>query len=219
MAIALPLSYVTLNRCRCASRWTARQERAAEGATRAVGARRGLRRHCRRRVDNVTRASNEQRMAGGCSDDGGGDVVAWTAGSGRCDKTRRIRRTMRQHETETADDGTSAGGDEDGIILSNYYYYLILSSAACLRCDLVRLVLSHCPPPAVHATTLPPPSSLQPPAVRCSLLALVTLSTCRRQCHRDPLLAPTALVAPSAARSRRAVRPLARQHPPCHCRC
>jgi hypothetical protein len=52
-------------------------------------------------------------MAGGCSDDGGGDVVGRTAGGGRCDKTRRIWRTMRQHQTETADDGTSTGGDKD----------------------------------------------------------------------------------------------------------
>ena len=101
-------------RCCRASGWTARRERAGEGATRAIGARRGLWRHCRRRVDNVMRASNEQRMAGGCSDDGGGDVVARTAGGGRCDKTRWIRRTMRQHQTETADDGTRASGDKDG---------------------------------------------------------------------------------------------------------
>ena len=99
--------------CRPASGWTAQRERAAEGATRAVGARRGSRRHCWRRVDNMTRASDEQRTAGGCSDDGGGNVVARTAGGGQCHKTRRIRRTMRQHQTETADDGTSAGGDED----------------------------------------------------------------------------------------------------------
>jgi hypothetical protein len=66
---------------------------------------------------------------------------------------------------------------------------------------------SHHPPPAVHATTLPPLSLLQPPphpnhsrcAVRVSLSALVTLSARRRHCRRDPLLAPTALVTPSAA--------------------
>ncbi len=67
--------------CRASGR-TAQRERAAEVATRAVGARRESRRHCRRRVDNVTRASDEQRMAGGCSNDGGGDVVARTAGGG-----------------------------------------------------------------------------------------------------------------------------------------
>ena len=78
-------------RCCRASGRTAQRERAAEGAARAVGARTGLRRHCRWWVDNVTRANNEQRMAGGCSDDSGGNVVAWTAGGGRCDKTRRIR--------------------------------------------------------------------------------------------------------------------------------
>ena len=63
----------------------------------------------------MTRASNEQRAAGGCSDDGGSDVVARTAGGGRCDKTRRIRRTMRQHQTETADNGMRVGGDEDSM--------------------------------------------------------------------------------------------------------
>ncbi len=121
--------------CRRASGWTAQQERVAEGATRAVGARRGSRQHCWRRVDNMMRASDEQRTAGGCNDDGGGNVVAWTADGGQCNKTSRIRRTMQQHQTETADDGTGAGGDKDGTILSNYYYYLIPSSAACLRRD------------------------------------------------------------------------------------
>ncbi len=86
----------------------------AEGAMRAVGARRGSWQHCcRQRVDNVTRASDEQRMAGGCSDDGSGNVVARTAGGGRCDKARRIRWTMQQDQTETADNGTRAGGEED----------------------------------------------------------------------------------------------------------
>ena len=99
--------------CHHASGQTTRQERVGEGATRAVGARRGSRRHCWQQVDNVTRASNEQRAAGGCSNDGGGNVVARTAGGGQCDKTRRIRRTMRQHQMETADNGTRAGGDKD----------------------------------------------------------------------------------------------------------
>ena len=61
----------------------------------------------------MTRAIDEQQMAGGCSNDGGGDVVARTAGGGRCDKARQIRWTMRQDQTETADDGTRAGGDKD----------------------------------------------------------------------------------------------------------
>ncbi len=59
------------------------------------------------------------------SDNSRVDVVALAVGrrnkSGRrkaqrerqCGKTRRIQRTMRQHQTETAVDGTSAGGDED----------------------------------------------------------------------------------------------------------
>ena len=64
-------------------------------------------------MDNVTRTSNEQQMAGGCSNDGGGDVIAWTAGGEQCDKTRWIRRTMRQDQTETVDNATRAGGDED----------------------------------------------------------------------------------------------------------
>ena len=99
-------------RCRCASGRTSRRERAAEGATRVVGvgARRGLRQHCWQQVDNVTRGSNEQRTAGGCSNDGGGNVVTRTAGGGRCNKARRIRRTMQQHQTETADNGTRSGG-------------------------------------------------------------------------------------------------------------
>ena len=66
---------------------------------------------------------------------------------------------------------------------------------------------SHCPPPAVPATTLPPLSSLQPHphpdrfchAVRFSLPSLVTISACHHHCCRDPLLPLLALVAPSAA--------------------
>ena len=64
-------------------------------------------------MDNVTRASNKQRTAGGCSDDGSGDVVTWTAGGGQCDKTRWIWRTMRQDQTENADDAMRASGDKD----------------------------------------------------------------------------------------------------------
>ena len=126
--------------CCRASGQTARRERAAEGATRAVGARRGSRRHCSRRVDNVTRASNEQRAAGGCNDDSGGDVAVQTAGvvdatrpdgyGGRCDNIRRRLRTS---------------GDKDGIILSNYYYNLIPSSATCLHHGLVACRLCHHP--------------------------------------------------------------------------
>jgi hypothetical protein len=78
-----------------------------------------------------------------------------------------------------------------------------------------RLISSNRQPPAVRARTLPPPSSLQPPphpdrsccAVRCSSRALVTLSAHRRHSHHYPLLAMSALVAPSAARSCRAVQP------------
>ena len=64
-------------------------------------------------MDNVTRASNEQQTAGGCSDDGGSNVIAQTAGGGRCDKTRQIWPTMQQDQMETADDAMRAGGDED----------------------------------------------------------------------------------------------------------
>ena len=79
---------------------------------------------------------------------------------------------------------------------------------------------SHGPLPAVRATTLPPPSLLQPPphpnrshcTVRVSLLALVTLSACRRHCRHDPLIALTTLVAPSATRSCCAVPPPAQKH-------
>ena len=69
------------------------------------------------------------------------------------------------------------------------------------------------------------PRSCQPPphpdrsccTVRVSLPALVTLSARRRHCRRDPLLAPTALITPSAARSRCAVLPPALRHRPCRC--
>ena len=85
---------------------------------------------------------------------------------------------------------------------------------------------SHRPPASVRARTSPPPSSLQPHphpdrshcSVRFELPALGTFSARRRHCHLDPLLAPTAFVAPSADRSRRAVPPPARQHRPRHCR-
>ena len=87
--------------------------------------------------------------------------------------------------------------------------------------------LSHHPPPAVHAATSPPPSLLQPAphpdrsccAVRISLPALVTLSARRHYCHHDPLLAPTTLVTPSAARARRAVLPPELRHHPHRCCC
>ncbi len=74
-----------------------RQERAAEGATRAVVARRGPRWLWRRWAENVTRARNEQQMAqrerpgwgeGGCSNDSGGNVVARMVGGRRCDEIR-----------------------------------------------------------------------------------------------------------------------------------
>ena len=81
---------------------------------------------------------------------------------------------------------------------------------------------SHHPLPAVHATTSPPPSLLQPPphpdrscsAVRVSLPALVMLSARHRHCCRDPLLALTTLVTPSAAHSPRAVLPPGLRHRP-----
>ena len=104
-----------------------------------------------------------------------------------------------------------------------------LSSAARFRCIICRpimslaiiftllshrplpchLISSHHLPPTFCATTLPPLSLLQPPshpgrsrcAIRCSLRALVTLSAHCRHSHHGPLLAITALVAPSAARS------------------
>jgi hypothetical protein len=73
-----------------------------------------------------------------------------------------------------------------------------------------RLISSHRLPPAVRTTTLLPLSSLQPPpypdrsrcAVRSSSRTLVMLSAHPRHSHCNPLLATTALVAPSAARSR-----------------
>ncbi len=61
----------------------------------------------------MTRASDEQRTEGGCRDDGGGNVVAWTAGGEQCNKTRQIWQTMRQDQTETVDYGMRAGGDKD----------------------------------------------------------------------------------------------------------
>ena len=89
---------------------------------------------------------------------------------------------------------------------------LVPSFAALLPSD-----SSHRPPPAVRTrTSPPPPSSLQPPPHpdRCSSPALVTMSVHRRHCRRDPLVAPTALVAPSAARSRHAIRlPAQRRFP------
>ena len=69
------------------------------------------------------------------------------------------------------------------------------------------------------------PRSCQPPphpnrsrcAVCISLPALVTLSACCHHCRRNPLLAPTALDTPSAARSHRAILPPALQHCPRRC--
>ena len=100
-------------RCRHASGRTAQQERTTEGTMRAVGARRGSQQHWQRQVDNVIRASDDQRTAGGCSDDGGSNVVARTAGSGRCNKTRWVQRRMWQDQTETTDNATRVGGDKD----------------------------------------------------------------------------------------------------------
>ena len=87
--------------------------------------------------------------------------------------------------------------------------------------------LSHRPLPAIHTTISLPPSSLQPPphldrsccAVCISLPAPITLSARCHHCHCNPLLAPTALVAPSTTCSCRAVPPPVRQHHPhlcCH---
>ena len=53
----------TVGLCCRACGQTAQQEWAAEGTTRAVGARRGARRQWQRRVNDVTRAGNEQRTA------------------------------------------------------------------------------------------------------------------------------------------------------------
>ena len=78
--------------------------RAAEGVTRAVGARRGSRQQRRRRADNtdsVMRAVGVR--SGGCSNDRGGDVIPWTAGGGQCNKS----------DGGATNNATGASGDDD----------------------------------------------------------------------------------------------------------
>ena len=87
-------------------------------------------------------------------------------------------------------------------------------------------IVSHLPP-AICATTLLPQSLLQPSphpnrsccAVCISSPTLVTFSARCRYCCRNPLLALTALVAPSTARSCCTVPPLAQQRCPHRCHC
>ena len=83
------------------------------------------------------------------------------------------------------------------LVASRRRYSLVASSAA-PPSDRVALSAARRPRDVIASTVITSRC-----AVRCSSYALVTLSAHRRHSHHDPLLATTALVAPSTARSRR----------------